>query len=267
MPYFNYKSKQIYYSDSNEGIPILFLHAFGLDSSAYHDFFNSFGTRYRWILPDIPGIGLSDALADYSMVSLANCMDSFRTSLDIEVWTIIGHSIGGYIAMELLHRYPDTLSAMLLLHSHCYADAPDKKEARSKQIDFVQRNDHFIFMKELLGKLFSSEYISTHSAHFDHLIQQTVGFSKAGIIGCLKAMRDRSDLSDVLSRAIIPVGFILSLADQAIPVEASLAQLTLPTRSAVYFPAHSTHMSMFEAPVDCRKALSNFLNVNNQVYL
>lgn len=266
MTSFDYTGKKIFYRDSKKGIPVLFIHAFGLDSSAYLEFVKPLESNYRIIIPDLPGIAMSEALDNYQMSVLADIMEALRKELKIKTWAVVGHSIGGYIALEMLQLFPISISQLLLLHSYCFADSSEKKLARSKQIEFIKTHNTAIFIKELIGNLFDKDFILLNKFLIDSLIHTASHWSKSGIIGLITAMRDRNDRSELLSNTTIPIGFILSTQDKAIPLQPSIEQTKLPSISYVAFPPGSTHMSIFENPPAARQALENFLLTNQKVY-
>ena len=266
MATFLFEGKRIHYLDKGKGMPVLLLHAFGLDSSAYTEFIEPIAANYRFIIPDLPGTGLSEPLQDYSMAVLAELYNALRKKLNISAWAVAGHSIGGYIALEMLHKYPSSVTQLMLMHSHCYPDSKEKKAARTRQIAFVQSHDLSLFIKELIGNLFSRDYVLLHKFQIDSLIHKASRFTKTGVAGLLAAMRDRHDRSATLEASKIPIGFILSTEDKAIPVEQSLSQIRLPARASVAFPPGSTHMSIFESTPAARKALDTFLKTSYKVY-
>lgn len=240
------------------GNPVLFIHAYGLSPNSYFDFISSLGIERRVIVPYLPGIGPSSPLSEYSMASIASLLSDLMKELKIDHWDMIGHSIGGYIGLEMLSRYSSSIDRFLLLHSFCFPDSEEKKESRAKQIRFVNEHGVLPLMKETIPKLFSHDFQINNSLLFDKIMLDARTFQQAGVTGLLKAMKDRSDHSMTLGNADQWIGFILSNNDQAIPLDRSLEQLGLPQRSLVHFIDSATHMSPFESPDEAKRAIIDF---------
>ncbi len=83
---------------------------------------------------------------------------------------LIGHSMGGYISMAFAEKYPDKLSGLGLFHSSSYADSPEKKESRDKNILFIQKNGAALFVEQAIPGLFSDEFKSEHPEEIRRLI-------------------------------------------------------------------------------------------------
>jgi pimeloyl-ACP methyl ester carboxylesterase len=68
--------------------------------------------RFTVIAPDLLGHGESDKpRADYSLAAFANGVRDLLTALDIDRVTIVGHSLGGGIAMQFAYQYPQFVEA------------------------------------------------------------------------------------------------------------------------------------------------------------
>jgi pimeloyl-ACP methyl ester carboxylesterase len=245
------------------GDPVLFIHAYGLSPNSYLDFIAGLQEGRRFIVPYLPGIGPSSPLAAYGMDKIATHLDALREHLGIYSWDIIGHSIGGYIGVEMLSKYPDTIGRMLFLHSFCFPDSAEKAASRTKQIEFVQNHGVMPLMKETIMKLFSAEYQNKNVKSFEKILLDARTFQPEGVSGLLQAMRDRQDHSTTISHTDKWIGFILSENDQAIPLDKSLEQLKLPRRSIVHFINDATHMSPFESPEKSSAAINDFLNTKD----
>ena len=72
-------------------------------------------------------------------------------------FTLIGHSMGGYITLAFAEKYPEILNAFWLFHSSAYADDDSKKETRKKGIEFIKNNGVAAFVKTSAPNLFSEK--------------------------------------------------------------------------------------------------------------
>lgn len=248
MPYFEFKTKAIYYKTFGKGIPIIFVHAFGLDQSAYQSFFSDLKRDFKLVYFDLPGVGRSMPLDKYNMSELADLIETLRAHLDLDCFHLIGHSIGGYIGLQYLKSYPNQLASLTLLNSYCGADHEEKKINRQKSIDFVLKNGVKLYVNELVPNLFPKSFAKANPDIIQALIRKAEKFSQEGIAGLIKAMKDRKDQSNVLRKSKIKVNFILGGMDQVIPEELSIEQASYPKQSEVFILKKMGHMAPIEDP-------------------
>src|SRR3954467_4895472 len=95
--------------DLGSGAPIVFLHPGpGLDGSVFLPGAQRVADAgYRVLLVDLPGSGRSPA-TDWTFAAQAEAVEDFVNELGLEDWTLLGHSFGGYVAMQHLVDYGTT---------------------------------------------------------------------------------------------------------------------------------------------------------------
>ncbi|HTG56780.1 MAG TPA: alpha/beta fold hydrolase, partial [Niabella sp.] len=121
------EGKLISYLAGGEGNAVVLLHGFGVDSSAWVEQINYLQKSYRVIAPDLPGIGVSELTSNVSMEGVAAIVKEILEAEEIEQAAVIGHSLGGYIALAFAEKYPELLSGLGLFHSTAIADNDEKK--------------------------------------------------------------------------------------------------------------------------------------------
>ncbi len=251
-------SKNIFsFIQKREHIPVVFLHGFCEESSIWNDFIDSFTDNYI-VCIDLPGFGKS-GYQNCSINDMASIVNTVLNEIDVEKIILIGHSMGGYVALEFAKLYPEKVLGLSLFHSQPFADSDEKKENRKKSIDFIQNNGSILFVKQLIPKLFAPRFGSTSSLTISKLILTASNYGKEGIINALDAMINRSDNQVVLKNARFPVLFIVGADDLAIPKENSLKQLVLPDISEIHILSGVGHMGMFEAKNECVSILKTFI--------
>jgi pimeloyl-ACP methyl ester carboxylesterase len=103
---------------AGSGPALLFIHGIGDSSDTWLDVMARLAQDYTVIAPDLLGHGRSDKpRADYSVAGYANAMRDLLTVLEIDRVTIIGHSLGGGVALQFAYQYPDRCERLVLVSS------------------------------------------------------------------------------------------------------------------------------------------------------
>ncbi|AYA26155.1 Pimeloyl-ACP methyl ester carboxylesterase [Rhodococcus rhodochrous J3] len=103
---------------AGSGPALLLVHGIGDDSSTWQDVIPHLAEKYTVIAPDLLGHGRSDKpRADYSVAAYANGMRDLLSVLGIESVTVIGHSLGGGVAMQFAYQFPHMVERLVLVAS------------------------------------------------------------------------------------------------------------------------------------------------------
>ena len=98
------------------GPALLLLHGLGCDHTTWNPVIDRLAETHTVIAPDLLGHGLSDKpRADYSVGGYANGMRDLLSVLGIERVTVVGHSLGGGVAMQFAYQYPERTERLLLV--------------------------------------------------------------------------------------------------------------------------------------------------------
>ncbi len=104
------------YVKAGTGPALLLLHGMACDHTTWSPVMRELAKRYTVIAPDLLGHGLSDKpRADYSVGGYANGMRDLLTYLGIDRATVVGHSLGGGVAMQFAYQYPERTERMILV--------------------------------------------------------------------------------------------------------------------------------------------------------
>ncbi len=250
------------YTDNGSGLPIVFLHGFCEDKSIWADFIKPLADFHRLICIDLPNFGQSPAMPDATIERMSDAVVETLDHLGIEKCILVGHSLGGYVALAIAESYPYRLLGLALFHSTAYEDSPERKENRNKAIQNITQNGTEPFVKALIISLFSPAKKENNNIKIaiNHLVEKAKKLPAENLIYTLEAMRNRKERIEVLKQVNIPVLFLVGKDDAAVPLEASLSQCHLPQNSVVHILAEVGHMGMIEAPIEFVKAVKNFVS-------
>jgi len=208
---------------------------------------------------DLPGFGNSSLIKNMSISSMADEVNQLLDKLEIVKCVLVGHSLGGYVALDFAERFGSKLNGLGLFHSTAFEDSDEKKHNRNKTFDFIEKHGVINFANSFVSTLFfpdNKEHFGTEIVKLNEVVKNT---SKDAILQTTLAMRDRDSKVSVLMNIDIPVLFIIGKNDQAVPLAASLEQCYLPKDSVVHFYDKTAHMGMFEKKTETNKALENFM--------
>jgi pimeloyl-ACP methyl ester carboxylesterase len=101
---------------AGSGPVILLLHGMGDNSTTWDTVHAKLAQRFTVIAPDLLGHGESDKpRADYSLAAFANGIRDLLIALGIDRVTVVGHSLGGGIAMQFVYHYPQFVERVVLV--------------------------------------------------------------------------------------------------------------------------------------------------------
>ena len=101
---------------AGSGPAILLIHGIGDSADSWLDIIPALARDYTVIAPDLLGHGQSDKpRADYSIAAYANAMRDLLAVLDIERVTVVGHSLGGGVAMQFAYQFPERCERICLI--------------------------------------------------------------------------------------------------------------------------------------------------------
>ncbi|MGX4707497.1 alpha/beta fold hydrolase, partial [Rhodococcus ruber] len=101
---------------AGDGPALLLIHGIGDNSSTWQEVIPHLARKYTVIAPDLLGHGRSDKpRADYSVAAYANGVRDLLSVLGIEHVTVVGHSLGGGVAMQFAYQFPQMVDRLILV--------------------------------------------------------------------------------------------------------------------------------------------------------
>ncbi len=249
------------YEDRGLGSPILFIHGFPLNRQIWQPQFDYLSNNFRTISLDLRGHGDSQAVpGPYSMEMLARDCYALLESLNVDETVVLcGLSMGGYISLAFYRLFPSRVAGMILAATHANADTIDAQKKRDDTIALAEEFGPTAIADFMASRLFAPRtYKSTPS-----LVQETTNLmsktSLEGIVGALKAMKNRQDSTTILPSIHVPVLIIHGTEDQLIPLPvARKMNNTIPGSALVTIP-ESGHLLNLEKPDVFNREAENFL--------
>ena len=250
------------YDDEGPGPVVLLLHGFPLDRTMWASQRSTLGALYRVIAPDLRGHGESAVpggiypVADMAQ-DVVELLDALRVN---EPVVVVGHSMGGYLALDMAVRHPKRLRGMVLVNSRAGGDPPATAQVREELARQVEASgDAEAVVASMLGKLFAPSSYERHAVVVGQVRDQMRRTAPTGVAGTLRGLATRPDRTADLGRISVPSLVVVGAEDQMIPPAESRALAeSLPNARLVEVPG-AGHMAPVEEPAAVNAALLEFL--------
>ena len=236
-----------------EGFPLLFLHGF-LEDSRMWDFLSTSHLNSKRIFVDLPGHGGSSVpIGTPSIAHFAEIISEKLKELGVENFHVIGHSMGGYVALELARM--GHVEKLVLLNSNFWEDSVQKKKDRDRVVNIVQKSKD-LFVQEGIKGLFASPI------NFENEINTLITWAKEipvdGIVYATQAMKNRRNQLKVCVELGAKLLVIQGEKDQSTPLQ-MMSEL-LPKENQLFVITGIGHMSYIESPELVIQKLESFLS-------
>lgn len=212
--------------------------------------------KKRVIAIDLLGHGQSGCLGYiHTMEDQADMVFAVLQHLKIKKTTLIGHSMGGYVALAFAEFYPEYLKSLVLINSTSFEDSVERKKNRDRAIKMVKK-DYVSFVRLSILNLFSEENRSILVNEIESVKLEALKTPLQGIIAAQEGMKIRKDRERVLQSLKIPIIFILSKKDPVLNYEENIKQIE--NTQIQLFTFANGHMSHIENREELLKVLLDF---------
>jgi len=254
----SFKETEIYFEVSGKGPAIVWLHGFLESKEIWSKQTSYFNSKFTNICIDLLGHGQSACLTqNHSIEIQAKVVEAVLSYLKIQKFAVVGHSMGGYIALSLLNTCKKSISHLVLLNSTSYPDTVERKLNRDRAIKLVKaQKNSFISMG--IHNLFTKANRVLYFKEIERLIITAQQMSTQGITLAIEGMKVRNSATAALKTYTGKKLIIAGKQDAIIPMKQSLAESDKV--NATIAMVSGGHMSYLEAGEECNKLLLEFLN-------
>ena len=185
------------YRVEGDGKTLVFLHGF-LESSTMWSFLNLQALKARKVFIDLPGHGkspLTDNSESPSIDFMAKEVLKVLNFLEIDSYSVIGHSMGGYVSLKL-KEMDSRCEKAVLVNSNFWEDTEQKKKDRIRLAEIAFKAKK-LFIQEAIPNLFGKP--ENHAEEIDVLIEEALKMAPESIAYSALAMRERKDYTREVS--------------------------------------------------------------------
>jgi pimeloyl-ACP methyl ester carboxylesterase len=255
----------VFYVDQGSGLPVVLLHGFPLDHTMWAAQIEALADVARVIAPDLRGFGRTrlgtiNTAAGVSMEQHADDVAELLDRLAIrEPVVLCGFSMGGYVAWQVVRKYPERLRALVPWDTRVIADTDEARAGRIKMAENVAEWGSARVADMMGPKLFAAETFQK-LPDVVTAVREVVGrTTPAGIAAAALGMAARPDMTRLLPTIKVPTLVIVGEHDAiSSPPEMKGIAEAIPGAEFVVIP-DAGHMSTMENPQAANEAIVGFV--------
>jgi pimeloyl-ACP methyl ester carboxylesterase len=244
------------YEEEGTGPTIVLLHGFPLDNRVWESQQRALSDRWRVITPDLRGFGGSKSEHAFTMESLADDVHALLMEIQALPCVLGGLSMGGYVALAYVKKYPTDLRGLMLIDTRAEGDSPEGRQAREKMIELARDSGSRAVADQMMPKMLASGASPQVTQSLRQIMEACPSTT---IQHALAAMRDRSDQIANLASIALPTLIIVGDKDAITPpAMAQTMHRTIPRSTLAVIPG-AGHMAVTEKPDAVNEAIRKFL--------
>lgn len=246
---------------SNTGDPLILLHGFPFDSSMWDPQLAEVPEGWRYIAPDLRGFGGSELIGDRSLAMDEHADDivALMDEMKIDQAVICGLSMGGYVALSLVMRYPERVRALVLVATRASADTAEAKKGRLEQAAKVRAEGVGSVVESMLPKLLSAHSRLKLPDVVEKVRAMMEGTPPETMARALEGMAARKDYTGELDTINVSTMVVRGEQDEIIPA-GDMELIARTVRGARHeMVALTAHLPNLEAPDVFNTILAKYL--------
>ncbi len=250
----DYKGTSVFYTDEGKGNTIVLLHGFLENLTMWDSIKPELVKRNRVVCIDLLGHGNTECFGYvHTMDLMADVVAKVLSYLKIRRSILVGHSMGGYVALAFAETYPDNVKGLCLMNSTSRADSDDRIALRNRAINAVKENYKNI-IKMSIGNLFRPKNRTLFKEEIKNIKKEALKTPIQGYIAAQEGMKIRFDREALLHFTPYPKLFIIGKKDPILNYEESIDQIKDTNVKLVELPdGHMSHIENQKEVIDALK--------------
>jgi 3-oxoadipate enol-lactonase len=240
--------------------PIIFIHGFPFNKSTWEPQMTFLQKTHRVIAYDIRGFGASLAGKEKASITLfADDLVRFMDAMEIEKAIVCGFSMGGYILLNAVQRYPDRFEALILADTQCIPDSEMVREKRSETILHIEANGLKMFTDGFIKNVFTPHTLDSKKEVVEATRKIMLDTPPETVTSGLAALAERAEICTLLKEIFIPTLIICGRQDMVTPLAQSESMHSEIAHSVLHIIEKAGHLSNLEQPKMFNKAIEDFV--------
>jgi pimeloyl-ACP methyl ester carboxylesterase len=241
-------------------VPLVLVHGFPLDSRMWEAQSAALAPVRRVVAPDLRGFGRSRSDAPFTLESLADDLHALLSAVGALPCVLAGLSMGGYVALGYVKKYPADLRGLILVDTKAEADTAEGKQGRDKMIDLARSQSSKAVVDQMMPKMLARDADGQRPQTAKALRQIMEACPPTTVANALAAMRDRPDRSGELSAIKVPTLILVGDGDAITPPAVSESMAGKIPGAQLVVIRGAGHMSPMEQPEQVNRAIKAFLD-------
>ena len=239
---------------------LVLLHGFLQNLDVWSSYVLSYMNRFRVITVDLPGHGLTDTFCDvHTMDFMARVVKDILVDAGVDQCVMVGHSMGGYVALAFADKYPYSLRGLGLISSHAMADSEQHRRYREEACQQAETN-RANYILGFIPSLFDDSRRPALSKEIKDIQEQSLLTTTQAVVAAQRGMAQRPSRIGLLQNIDMPVLFIYGKNDPRIDIEVAVSQTLLPRNSETHLLDQVAHMAFIEEREYVKPRLANFVD-------
>jgi pimeloyl-ACP methyl ester carboxylesterase len=252
MPFLKIEGKRIYFKGEagRPGMwPVILIHGAGGSSNIWLRQIQALEENFQVLAIDLPGHGYSEGNGEETIEDYVRFVSAWLEALDLRQVFLVGHSMGGAIAMSLALSFPEKIRKMALAGSGARLRVPPEV--------FAALNKDF---KEAIRVICRYAYSSHFPTYLLSLVEAEMGKARPEVFLKDLVACDAFDMRSQLSQIQVPSLILCGREDRFTPLELSLFLRDNLPNSRLEVIEGAGHMAMIESTSDFNEVLARFLS-------
>ena len=255
--FITFKKATISFSDQGKGTAVILLHGFLENASMWKNNIPHLSKKNRVIAIDLLGHGNSSCIGYvHSMELFAETVAAVLKHLRIRKCILVGHSLGGYVALAFAEKYPQKIKGLCLMNSTSNEDDEERKKLRTRANKMIQSN-FTTMVKMSFTNLFGEKSRIAFKNEMTLALDDALETPLQGYIAGQEGMRMRPNRNFVLTENTFKKLLIIGEKDPVLDFKSSLAEAEKTNSEVLVFP--DGHMSHIENKEELLLALTDFV--------
>jgi len=257
----DYKGGKLFYTVKGAGETVVLVHGYLESTEVWGGFADELAHKFRVISIDLPGNGRSSLYKEeHTMCFLADAVLAVLDREKAARVTAVGHSLGGYVTLSIVERFPERLKGYVLFHSHPFADSDEARKNRIREIGIVESGKKEVIYPVNIPKMFADSNLEIFSSEVEESKRIASEHEAEGIISVLYGMMNRKARDNIMAASDVPVLVILGTMDNYIDYNSIINRLILPPAGKIVTLERSGHMGFIEERDRSVEIVAGFVN-------
>lgn len=269
---------QTTHDDFGKGSVVVLLHGYPFDRSMWRDQAAVLRANgFRVIAPDLPGLGANVAPTSVgeaselnhrlksvpltTMPEMAREVARLMDELNIDQAIICGLSMGGYVAFEFAHLFPQRVRGLVLAGTRAPADNEQERKGREQQVEKMLAEGMTGLAQATLPKLLARRTLAEKPDVVKCVREMILKSDPKGAAAAQRGMAVRRDYTGDLSAIEVPTLIVVGREDPIRPVTDAEFMHEQIRGSRLEIIEDAAHMTNMEQPEVFNRALGDFLRL------